>query len=109
MYKLEYLPIARRDIIDIARYIKKVLGNPSAASKLAKELVEAAESLRQFPYACPIYYPLQPCGRDFRKLSVKNYILFYWVDEEQNTVTVARVVYAKRSYDDLLRDPTLLN
>ena len=40
MYKLEYLPVARRDLVDIARYVSGVLGSPGAAERLALELVE---------------------------------------------------------------------
>ena len=31
MYSLEYLPIARRDMVDIAKYIGIKLANPDAA------------------------------------------------------------------------------
>ena len=31
MYKLEYLPVARKDMIEIVRYISRELQNPDAA------------------------------------------------------------------------------
>ena len=34
MYKLEYLPIARKDMLDIVRYISQDLKNPDAAKRL---------------------------------------------------------------------------
>ena len=42
MYKLEYLPVARKDMIEIVRYISRELQNPDAADRLAVELVNAA-------------------------------------------------------------------
>ena len=45
MYKLEYLPVARRDMIEIVRYISQELQNPTAADKLAMELIEAGDSI----------------------------------------------------------------
>ena len=51
MYKLEYLPVARKDMIEIVRYISRELQNPDAADRLAVELVNAAESVLTFPYA----------------------------------------------------------
>lgn len=99
---MEYLPVARQDMIDIARYISRELNNPVAADRLAVELVEAGESIPAFPYANPAYIPIRPLKHEYRKLLVENYLMFYWVDEERKLVTVARVIYAKRDYDLLL-------
>ena len=35
MYKLEYLPVAQRDMVEIVRYISGELQNPAAADRLA--------------------------------------------------------------------------
>ena len=103
MYKLEYLPSARQDMIEIVRYISRELGNPQAAEKLAVRLIEAGESILAFPYANPAYYPIRPLKHEYRKLLVDNYMMFYWVDEAVKTVTIARVLYAKREYEKLLK------
>ena len=95
MYKLEYLPVARKDMIEIVRYISRELQNPDAADRLAVELVNAAESVLTFPYAAPAYQPIRSLKHEYRKILVQNYLMFYWVDEEERLVTVARVVYAK--------------
>ena len=97
MYKLEYLPVARKDMLEIVRYISRELQNPDAA-----ELVNAAEGVLLFPYATPTYQPIRPLKHEYRKILVQNYLMFYWVDEEKKLVTVARVVYAKRDYGRLL-------
>ena len=102
MYKLEYLPVARKDMIEIVRYISRELQNPDAADRLAVELVNAAESVLTFPYAAPAYQPIRSLKHEYRKILVQNYLMFYWVDEEERLVTVARVVYAKRDYGRLL-------
>ena len=60
MYKLEYLPVARKDMLEIVRYISGELQNPDAADRLAVELVDAAESVLTFPYATPAYQPIRP-------------------------------------------------
>ena len=96
MYKLEYLPSALRDMTEIARYIGEELKSPAAAEKLAEELIEAAERTAAFPYANPVYVPIRQLKREYRKRAVKNYLIFYYVDEERKTVTVARVIYARR-------------
>lgn len=102
MYKLEYLPVARQDMIDIVRYISQELMNPKAAGRLAMELIEAGDGILKFPYTNPVHTPIRPLKHEYRKLLVQNYIMFYWVDEMKHLVTVARVVYAKRDYERLL-------
>ena len=49
MYKLEYLPVARKDMLEIVRYISRELQNPDAVNRLAVELVKAAEGVLHFP------------------------------------------------------------
>ena len=102
MYKLEYLPVAQRDMVEIVRYISGELQNLAAADRLAMELVNAAESVLTFPYALPSYQPIRSLKREYRKILVQNFLMFYWVDEEKKLVTVARVVYAKRDISRLL-------
>ena len=102
MYKLEYLPIARQDMVEIVRYISGELENPAAADRLAVELIEAGDSIPVFPYTNPAYTPIRPLKHEYRKLLVQNYFMFYWVDEDKQLVTVARVIYARRDFERLL-------
>lgn len=103
MYKVEYLPIALRDMVEIAEYISFELSNPMAADRLSEEMIEAGNRLVEFPYSYPAYIPIRPLKHEYRKLLVQNYILFYWVDEEKELVTIARAVYAKMDYERLLK------
>lgn len=102
MYSLEYLPRAMQDMVAIARYISHELSNSTAAGKLTDEIIKAADKLRDFPYKNRVYLPIKPLKREYRGQIVQNYILFYYVDEGQKLVTIARVVYARREYRKLL-------
>ena len=102
MYTLEYLPAAKKDIADISYYISHILLNPATALRLATEIVSSAEKLTDFPYANPVYTPLQPLEHEFRKLLVRNYIVFYWIDEETKIITIARSLYNRRDFDAML-------
>ena len=102
MYKLEYLPVARQDMVEIVRYISQELQNPIAADRLAAELIEAAERVASFPYAHPVYRPIRQLHLEYRKIVVKNFLMFYWVDEGKKTVTIARVLFGKRDYRKIL-------
>lgn len=82
---------------DIVRYISHELKNPQAAKKLAEKFIESGERIAVFPYSNPIYIPVRELKHEYRKLLTENYYFFYWVDEERKTVTIARVIYAKRN------------
>ena len=102
MYQLTFLPIAKQDMTDIVRYISNELLNPIAADALADEMIEAAERLSDFPYINAVHQTIKPLKHEYRKLLVKNYIMFYWVDEKKKLITIARVIYARRDYEKLL-------
>lgn len=103
MYKLEYLPLARRDMAEIITYISHELHNRTGADRMITQLTEAGERIAEFPYANPIYHPIRPLRRDYRKAVVGNYIMLYWTDESSQTVTVARVIYGRRDYGKLMK------
>lgn len=102
MYDLEFLPTARQDMSDIARYINKVLCNPIAAMNTIRRMIAAAEELQVQPYSCPAYYPPRELPYEYRKLVIGNYIMFYRVNEQHKLVTIVRVIYAKRDFGSLL-------
>jgi len=99
MYQVEMLPGVLRDITEIAEYIAFQLHAPDAADKLVTEIITAAEGLSVFPYRYPLHHTIRPLKNEYRKLLVKNYILFYWIDEPAKTVTVARAVYGRRDLE----------
>ena len=103
MFTLEYLPTARSDMIEIAKYIGQELGSPDAAQKLADDLVKAAERLVDFPYSCPVQHVSKHLKNEYRKLVVKNYAMFYWVDETKKKIVIARVIYSRRDYQNFLQ------
>ena len=96
-YTVAYLPSAVDDLQETVRYIAHTLGNPSAAQKFSEELIYQVGMLSDFPYSAPAYTPLRPLKHEYRRLLVKNYFVFYWVDEDTKTVTVARIIYARRN------------
>ena len=102
-YAVSYLPAAVDDLKETVSYIAHTLGNPSAADRLSEEIVRQIDTLADFPYSAPAYTPISPLEHEDRKLLVKNYFVFYWVDENEKTVTVARVIYARRNISTILQ------
>ena len=68
MYTLEYLPIAMRDMVDIAKYISQKLSNPIAAERLTNEMIESANKLTEFPYINPVYHSIRSLKKEYRRL-----------------------------------------
>ena len=59
MYKLRYLPLARKDLNDITDYIAEHLKAPKAAMDLLDSIATAISNLEQFPYSCKEYSSIQ--------------------------------------------------
>ena len=49
MYRLEYLPVAWQDMIEIVRYISQELKNPDAADRLAFQMIQLRKQSLNFP------------------------------------------------------------
>jgi Plasmid stabilisation system protein. len=70
-------------------------------------VVSTIEKLTEMPYRYPIYYPVasfsvKPLKMEYRKMVVRNYLVFYWVNEEKQHVIIARVIYGGRNTDNIL-------
>ncbi len=102
MYSLEFLPIAKNDMLEIIKYISEELESPVAANNLAVDFINAAERICEFPYANKVYTPIKPLEYEYRRIIVKNHLMFYTVDEQNKMVTIMRVIYARRDIENQL-------
>ena len=102
-YRVEYLPLALSALQSAIAHISHDLAMPQAATELIKRIDDDIDSLADFPYSQPAYTPIKPLKHDFRKLVVQNYSIFYWVDENSKTITVARILYNRRNIISLIR------
>ena len=93
MYKVVYLPTARRQLEDAVMYIATDLCAPEAAMALADALDESVQSLKEMPYRFPIYHTLYAMKHEIRFFPVKNYNVFYVIRVETKTVEIWRVLH----------------
>lgn len=93
MYKVVYLPTARRQLEDTVMYIATDLCAPDAAIALADEVDEAVQKLQDMPYRHPIYHTLYAMKHEIRFFPVKNYNIFYIIREDTKTVEIWRVLH----------------
>ncbi len=96
MYNVVYLPIARQDLDDAALYIAAELHAPDAALALLDAIEQAVAALREMPYRHALYASLYALKHEVRCFPIKNYNVFYVVDEARKTVEIWRVLYQRR-------------
>ena len=101
MYKLLYLPVARDDISKAVSYIANTLDSPLAAKNFARELEKALLRLQEYPFSCSVY-PTPSLNGHYRFMPVRNYCVFYSVDEASQIVEISRVLYARMDIERMI-------
>ena len=95
-YKLIILPQAQQDMREISIYIAKELSAPQAALRLLDEFHETIRSLEHMPQRVKTIDE-EPWGSaGVRKIRVKNYYIYFMIDEEEKAVKIIAVIYIRR-------------
>lgn len=95
IYKIIILPEAQKDIRGIVLYIAKELAAPQAALNLENAFEEEIKSLVKMPKRIKTVdeQPWKDAG--IRKTRVKNYYIYFIVDDEEMAVKIMAVIYVK--------------
>lgn len=101
-YKLRITNDAKCDIEDIISYIANELKNPIAADNLLTEIELSFDTISYNPFAFPLCNDKRLHDGGYRKINVKNYIVFYRVDELNSIVYIMRVIYGRRNYTEII-------
>jgi addiction module RelE/StbE family toxin len=101
-YSVEISDPARQDIVDIVRYISAELNAQKAAQKMFDRLYEGMKNLENNPKRHTLVRDERLASKDYRTLPVKNYLVFYTVEEQTQSVNIIRVLYARRDWTALL-------
>lgn len=97
-YRIEYLPIAQKDVTEIIEYIQK--DNPRAAQSFLEEFDETISKLEDFPFIGQVPKDRRLDYLGYRTLIVGSYIVFYVVKEDY--AEIRRVLHGRRKYSFLL-------
>lgn len=101
-FKLVYALEAEADLLSIYSYISIQLKAPSIARKQMETLITSINKLNNLPLRHRLY-PKEPWySKGLRFFPVGNYLVFYIVEEESNTVAIIRIMYKKRNIDKQL-------
>jgi len=103
MYSLNVTDIAEEDILDTLKYIADVLKAPKAANNLLDEIERHEEILENTPNIYPFVPDEYLAQKGLKFTRIKNYLMFYVVDEDEKIVTVIRFLYNRRDWKNILR------
>lgn len=95
-YEVIVTPDAENDLWNIKDYITNELLSPETASEYVETIKTAILDLDNMPqkFALVDFEPWRSLG--LRHLNVKNYIVYYFIRDDLNSVFIANVIYNKR-------------
>lgn len=102
-YQLHITSTAEHDIMRAVDYIEFVLKNPQAADNLLDVVTKQIETLSDFPQKFRIVDDPVLASWEIRFVIINNYLAFYTIDEEKQTVIIVRFLYQKSNWTSILR------
>ena len=102
-YQIHITKYAFHQIEEIKQYISCALFAPQPAKNLLLLMEKAISSLEQMPSRNPLVKEERWSKQGIRRLVVRNFLIYYRVDEETMRVVIIAVVYGRRDQLDQLR------
>ncbi len=102
-YRIHITSTAERDLMNAADYIEFTLKNPKAADDLLDEAEDQINSLSELPEQFRLVDDPVLTSWGIRFVVIKNYLAFYTIDKETQTVIVVRFLYQKSNWNSILR------
>jgi plasmid stabilization system protein ParE len=106
MYKLIFAKSYKEDVQSSVDYIKHTLQAPVAAERLKGEIKKTYKIIKENPYIYPIVPNEYLALKGFRFTMVRNYMLFYIVEEKQ--INILRFLYGHRDWMNILKDENVI-
>jgi addiction module RelE/StbE family toxin len=107
MYKLAFSKLIYTDIDSSYKYIKEKLEAPKAADNMIEKLIEALNYLKETPFTRTLVQDEYLASLNIRSIKVKNYVLYYNIDEENNIVNIIRFLYNRRDWINILKEKSI--
>ncbi len=64
--------------------------------------MQSLDNIIEFPYGSSIYQSVGTLKYEYRSYRVKNFLMFYIVNEKQKLITIVRVLYQKMDINNIL-------
>lgn len=98
---------AQRQMREIAHYVAFSLQARNTALRLIDTIAEEIESLSRFPNRVALTDDEPWHSLGIHKLPVKNYLVYFWIDEPVKKVQVTAIVYGRRDQKQALSEMPL--
>lgn len=102
-YAIKITEYARKQIKDIYNYIYYVLQSPDIAKRWMNIVEGEIRGLSFMPERLKLVDEEPWHSEDIRKLIIKNYYVYFWIDSTKDEVWVIAVVYSKRNQQEQLK------
>lgn len=102
-YKVQITEDAKEDIKEIVTYIKEKLKEPEIAIQHKKAFKDAIIKLKDSADIHNVINEELTGIKDIRKVNVKNFMIFYRIDKDDDTVQVFAVFYAKSNWQNNIK------
>ena len=97
----------KEDTLSAYNYIKNVLNAPMAAKKLKNEVKEKLMYISKNPTHRPLVQDKYLASLGYRLISVKNYLIFYIIDDDDSHIKIIRFIFCKRDWINILKEKTV--
>ena len=97
-YRVNVSEPTENDLRDIVRYIASQLSAPVSALHMMELFEEAMAGLSDMPQRCPYVADERLSQMGYRKLLVKNHVVFFSIDEKSKVVDIERILYGRRDW-----------
>ena len=95
-YSVRITRQAQNHLKEIRRYIEQELLSPQAAKNTIAAIKAEMQSLKKMPARIHLT-PEQPWqNQGVRRDRLKNYYIYFWIDEEKKKVQIIGVIYVRR-------------
>ena len=95
-YQIIVTPDAEADLSELRDYIANVLRSPETAHSYLHHLRKEIGSLSEMPARIKAVDEEPWHSRGIRKLIVKHFLVYFRIVEEEKTVYILNVIYARR-------------
>lgn len=103
-YKVKLTDHAVAQLQEAVIYISKVLQASTVAKHWATRIKKELASLSTMPARYPLTEEEPWHTEGVHKMSVENFLVYYWIDEAKKIVWITAIVYARRDQLRVLRE-----
>ena len=103
-YKVKLTDHAVAQLQEAVIYISKVLQASTVAKHWAARIKKELASLSTMPARYPLTEEEPWHTEGIHKMSVENFLVYYWIDEEKKIVWITAIIYARRDQLRVLRE-----